>query len=261
VPQPIRLRQIALVARDLAAVEPLITTILATPVCFRDPGVAKYGLHNALWALGGTFLEVVAPVEANTTAGRFLDRRDGDGGYMFIADCPDLAERRAHILAQGTRIVQDLAVGDADLMAEALHLHPRDTGGCLLSLDRHGPDSTMLGSYGWAGSAWHALARRDVQIMGATMQCDDPAAVAARWSHLLELPATDDDPDMHRIALSHGHAQFVPLGDERGEGLSGVTLGCDDPHALRANADRAGVETGADWFDLCGVRFTLQTSN
>ena len=254
-PQPLRLRQIALVARDLAAVEPLITQIFATPVCFRDPGVGKYGLHNALWAFGGTFLEVVAPVEANTTAGRFLDRRKGDGGYMFIADCPDLEARRAHFETQGARIVQDLAVGDANLRAEALHLHPRDTGGCLLSVDRHGPDSTLMGSYRWAGDGWHPHARRDIMISGATMQCDDPAAVAARWSELLELPVIDQ----HCIKMAHGFAAFVPLGDDRGEGLSGVTLACDQPDALLANARQAGVATFTDGFDLCGVRFTLHT--
>ena len=55
----LRLRQIALVARALEPVEQQLTAGLATDVCFRDPGVGKYGLRNALWALGGTFLEVV----------------------------------------------------------------------------------------------------------------------------------------------------------------------------------------------------------
>src|SRR5262245_12935955 len=55
----LRLRQIALVARELNSTESLITRALGLDVCFRDVGVAKYGLHNALWGLGGTFLEVV----------------------------------------------------------------------------------------------------------------------------------------------------------------------------------------------------------
>src|SRR3954471_9464936 len=96
----LRLRQIALVARSLERVERQLTSVLATEVCFRDPGVGKYGLHNALWALGGTFLEVVAPIRDGPAAGRYLDRRSGDGGYMCILDCDDLDERRTQLSAQ-----------------------------------------------------------------------------------------------------------------------------------------------------------------
>jgi hypothetical protein len=56
-PPYLRLRQIALVARALEPVERQLTAVLGTEVYFRDPGVARYGLHNALWALGGTWEE------------------------------------------------------------------------------------------------------------------------------------------------------------------------------------------------------------
>jgi hypothetical protein len=75
----LRLRQIALVARALEPVERQLTSVLATEVCFRDPGVEKYGLHNALWALGGTFLEVVVPVRDNTC------ERDHHRGRRVVA--------------------------------------------------------------------------------------------------------------------------------------------------------------------------------
>src|SRR4051812_32413012 len=100
-PPYLRLRQIALVARTLEPVERQLTAALATEVCYRDPGVGTYGLHNALWALGGTFLEVVAPMRDSTAAGRYLDRRGGDGGYMYIVDCEDLKARREQLAALG----------------------------------------------------------------------------------------------------------------------------------------------------------------
>jgi hypothetical protein len=117
----LRLRQIALVARALEPIERQLTSVLATEVCFRDPGVGKYGLHNALWALGGTFLEVVAPIRDSTAAGRYLDRRGGDGGYMCILDCDDLDARRAQLRAEGLRVVEDVRAGDAVLWSEAIH--------------------------------------------------------------------------------------------------------------------------------------------
>ena len=48
-------------------------------VAFNDPGVAHFGLENAVIPIGTDFLEVVSPVEENTTAGRYLNKRCGDG--------------------------------------------------------------------------------------------------------------------------------------------------------------------------------------
>ena len=67
-----------LAARDLdSAVEELRTALpLGEP--YGDPGVAYFGLRNAVMPLGDTFVEVVSPIGEGTAAGRFLDRR-GDG--------------------------------------------------------------------------------------------------------------------------------------------------------------------------------------
>lgn len=256
-PPYLRLRQIALVARALEPVERQLTAVLGTEVCFRDPGVAKYGLHNALWALGGTFLEVVAPIADPTAAGRYLDRRGGDGGYMYIVDCDDLDARRAQLGAQGLRIVEDVRTGDAALWSEAVHLHPRDTGGCLLSLDRHSGGADMMGGYRWAGADWQPKARRDVVIAGAVLQCDDPAATAQRWAHLLGRPAAPSPDGGHELRLDNAVARFVPLADDRGEGLARVLLSCADPAALIAAATAIGASAGTSWIELCGVRFEL----
>src|SRR5262249_29674914 len=89
-----RLRQVALVARDLDRAATDFCAVLGIEVAFRDPGVATFGLHNAVMPIGDTFLEIVSPVEAKTTAGRFLERRGGDGGYMVIFQCDDLDPQR-----------------------------------------------------------------------------------------------------------------------------------------------------------------------
>ena len=51
------LRQIAFVAAELAPVEDGITDVLGLKVCYNDPGVETYGLHNALYPVGTQFLE------------------------------------------------------------------------------------------------------------------------------------------------------------------------------------------------------------
>ena len=66
----LRLRQIAFVAQKLEPVEEALIDILGLQVCFRDPGVGVFGLHNALFPVGNQFIEVVAPNDPNEdTAG------------------------------------------------------------------------------------------------------------------------------------------------------------------------------------------------
>jgi hypothetical protein len=253
----LRLRQIALVARALEPVERQLTAVLATGVCFRDPGVGKYGLHNALWALDGTFLEVVAPIRDNTAGGRYLDRRGGDGGYMYIVDCDDLDARRAQLHALGIRVVEHVRTGDAVLWSEAIHLHPKDTGGCLLSIDRHSGGVDTMGGYRWAGADWQSKARRDVAIAGAVMQCDDPATTAQRWARVLSRPAAEHTDGGYELRLDNAVARFVPLADDRGEGLARVLLSCAEPAAMLAAATSIGAPVGSNWIEVCGVRFEL----
>ncbi|HMC42059.1 MAG TPA: hypothetical protein VKI20_03535, partial [Acidimicrobiales bacterium] len=93
----LRLRQVALVARRLEPVETALRRELGLGEPFRDPGVAEFGLENAVMSVGDTFLEVVAPVRPDTTAGRYLDRRGGDGGYMAIFQVGDLARVRRRL--------------------------------------------------------------------------------------------------------------------------------------------------------------------
>src|ERR1700744_3459623 len=102
----IRLRQIALVASDLAKAEADIRAVLGVDYAYDDPGVGKYGLRNAVFPIGETFLEVVSPKQDGTTAGRLLEKRGGDGGYMVLLQVHDIAEARARIAAANARVVE-----------------------------------------------------------------------------------------------------------------------------------------------------------
>ena len=74
-------------------------------VSFNDPGVGHFGLENAVIPIGNDFLEVVSPVEENTTAGRFLDKRNGDGGYMIIIQVDDFDKSKAIVTKREIGIV------------------------------------------------------------------------------------------------------------------------------------------------------------
>ena len=64
-----------LVAHELAPVERQLCDVLGIEVCYRDPGVAHFGLENALMPIGNQLLEVVAPTREGTAGGRYLERR------------------------------------------------------------------------------------------------------------------------------------------------------------------------------------------
>lgn len=233
-----RLRQVALIARDL---EPTVTAIrrsldLGEP--FRDPGVEVFGLHNAVLPIGDTFLEVVSPLRKDCSGQRYLERRGGDGGYMVIVQTDDLAAARRRIETTQTRVVFELALEDI----ATIHLHPRDTGGALLSIDAATPPA----EWRWAGPAWRGRSRatQATELAGVEIECDNPADVAARWSRLLDRPATSTEAGGHEIALDGSVLRFVALRDGRGEGLHTVML-------------RSAAKVPAATFDLCGTAFRL----
>ena len=97
---PVRLRQIALVAKDLQKAKELLTKLLGTEVIYIDPAVGQWGLENFLVAVGGEVIEVVSPTKPGTTAGRLLERK-GDGGYMIIMQTGDAKKRKEYIESKG----------------------------------------------------------------------------------------------------------------------------------------------------------------
>ena len=236
-----RLRQIALVAADLEPTIEQLGTELGAEVCFRDPGVATFGLHNALLALGDTFLEVVSPVKDDTTAGRYLERRGGDGGYMVILQLDP--EERADALRRADELgVRQVFVAEHTIDGQhaiGTHFHPADTGGAILSVDTATPPQSWI----WAGTGWASVVRRERAgaITGATIQADDPSAMAARWGALLGIDPADDE----RLMLERSSIRFVPVADGRGEGLAAIEVEALDPALRGRSCELAGIRI--DW--------------
>ena len=175
-----RLRQVALVAHDCGQVAGELRDAFGWGEPFHDPGVGRFGLTNAVFAAGDTFVEVVAPAQAGTTAGRYLERRGGDGGYMAIFQVPDLAAARARLPGLGVRVVWTADLPDI----AGTHLHPKDVPGAIVSLDWAEP----AGSWRWAGPAWTGQAPEHAPgggVTGVTIEVADPAAAAARWAAVL----------------------------------------------------------------------------
>jgi catechol 2,3-dioxygenase-like lactoylglutathione lyase family enzyme len=226
-----RLRQVALVAHDLAAAEAAITEQLGLELCFRDPGVGEFGLHNALFPVGDRFLEVVSPTEEGTTAGRLLDKRSGDGGYMVLFQTDDLDGLRDRLDAAGVRIVFE-AKGPGIL---GLHLHPKDLGGTIVSIDR----SDEPAEWHWGGPEWRDHVRTDTvtDLVGVEVQVDDPAAAAGRWAEVLGRSVTDGTT----VEVDDATVTFVPVTDGRGPGVGGISLRARDRSQAGQRLDLVGT--------------------
>jgi len=249
----LRLRQICLVAADLARQTELIKAVFGLEECYRDPNVGRYGLENVLFPVGTDFIEIVAPTQPGTAAGRFLERHGGRHGYMVIMDCDDPESRREHCAAIGVRAANVIR-HDAYF---GVQLHPRDTGAAMLEFNRTEQGEDPLDAYAPAGRDWRKAIRSDIteRLLAAEIECPDPEGFSTRWSEILQRPAHRAAGDSFRIALDTGAINFLPGSSEAA--LTGIELQvANRAHILREAKARDCVATDAA-VEVCGVRFRL----
>ena len=225
-----RLRQVVLAAADLDAACAAIEQSLGARDPFHDPGVGHFGLANAVYTLGDTFLEVVSPVTEGTAAGRYLQRRGGDAGYMVMFEAADEEALRGRLKSLDVRLVHDHSHPDI----VDLHLHPKDVPGAIVAVNVCTPE----GSWRWGGPAWAGqIPPHDPGgIVGLTVAAGDPAALATRWAGVVGVDVIDDG-QAHTLAMP-GQRVDVVAGDGV-EGIVGVTV----------------QGTLAEPVEICGVRF------
>jgi hypothetical protein len=252
-----RLRQFVFLAEDLKSAVGDIGATLGLSVCYDDPNVGVFGLHNALLPIGGDLIEIVAPIREGTTAGRYLERRKGDGGYMIILECNDALAERHRIAALGIR---DIWRHDGD-DRHATHFHPADVPGAILSIDDLGPDgdpAEELSRWKWAGPNWQDFVQTNgtKALTGIEIQADNPDAVATRWAGVLERPL-DKVGDMPAVKLDNAQIRFAPDSDGRGRGIAAIDVVPADRGDILAIAEKRGLRQADGQIMLCGVRVNL----
>lgn len=218
----IRLRQPVIATRQRDAVVSALQDLFDLGVSHRvedAPSHAEFGLRAAHLPVGEQFIEVVEPLREDVPVARHLARLGGDGGYMVILHVPSLDAAARRVREAGARIIWE--GGDA---VRAIHLHPRDTGGTLLSLA-----TDMLGDeWAQAGMGWRAHVRttKVSGIARADIACRDPDDCALLWSSLLGVERSGGDG--LTLQLGEGALRFVPaIGQPHGP--SGLTLTATTP--------------------------------
>ncbi len=253
----IHIRQVCLVAHRLQPAIHELAEVLGIESCYVDPGVGRFGLENNLLAIGTNFLEVVAPVEENTAAGRFLTKRRGDGGYILVCQVDgedDQSHCRKNAAALGIRVAYESNRGAYHLM----QLHPADLKNTMWEIDwdeRSEIDGVWepAGGVGWRD---HVKADVTVSLSGVELQSEDPQTTAQQWGKIAGLEA-EQITGGWRSLLGNGELRFVQDTDGRGPGLSGVDLQVCDKQAIMTAAGAIDAILDDNCIELCGTRFYL----
>ena len=250
----LRLRQICLVAPELQKSVALLESVLGLKTCFHDPAVERFGLNNALLPIGTNFLEVVAPFRDGTTAERYINRRNGSGGYMVIMQCDDVEERKARMETLGIRLVTDIDNGPH----QAIQMHPKDTGGAIMETgsDSRGyePDSPWTP----AGDDWKNFISTELvtSLVAAELQSEDPKAMGPRWSEVLDIPLTLAE-QVPTLTLENATLRFTTIKDDRGEGLRALDIKVKNRNELVRRAEIVGCDVDENTVHINGIYFNL----
>ena len=239
-----RLRQLVLACESQESYGQL-QHILGLGEPFHDPGVSEFGLHNAVFAIGDQFLEIVVPVSDNAPARRFIER-SGQGGYMAIFQTDNIAMARERFTEQNIRTVWNIDLDDIS----ATHLHPADIGGAIVSIDEARPPE----SWRWGGKGWQD---RSVpgRLKGATLGSPNPSELAAKWRNALGLTAQGEKSGQH-LQLDDGQLHFL---EGEVEKLAYFDIAIQDPVSAIARAEALGFQTQGHVVEFTGAHLWLES--
>ncbi|MDC3150317.1 hypothetical protein OA959_00235 [SAR86 cluster bacterium] len=247
-----RLRQLVFVSRERDRLAREICTLLDLKESYHDAGLINFGLENVLIPLGDTFFEIVMPVQENTTAERFLVKRNGDGGYMVIVDVDDFEKEQKRVESSGIEIVWHGNRNVEEINARTIHLHPKQVGGAILSIDHMNPKNAWL----WAGTNWEKDINKNLVdvLSGVVLQSDDPEKLCMQWEKALGKKRATDEL---KIQLVGSTINFVESIDGRGEGINAFKIKALNKDQILKNAKSMKIFQDEE-ISLGGVKIILE---
>lgn len=252
-----RLRHVCLAVEDLFAAEIALEALFGLTMPFRDPDVEQFGLCNALYAMGGSYLELVAPVSEVASVRRFLARGENRGVYLVAFDCENLNAARERADNLGLRKIFETSRCNGS----GFQLHPGDCSGVILGFDHHRGDADRFGPYAWADDSLSALVNRAaVELESITLTTFAPTEDAKTWSAMLGKPVVDNGDHRFQIELDHGAVNFETTASSERCGVQALHLTVEDRATVFAKAEEIGVPVQADSIQICGARIQISQS-
>jgi methylmalonyl-CoA/ethylmalonyl-CoA epimerase len=101
----------------------------------------EQGVREAMMAVGdsGSFIQLLMPLNPDTTIGRFLDK-SGPGIQQMAYRVDNLDEVSEHLRGEGLRLLYD-APKTGTAGSRVNFIHPKSSGGILVELVEPGPDA------------------------------------------------------------------------------------------------------------------------
>ena len=178
------LRQTAFLVRDLSeAAELYRKTLGATP---SHTGILpQYGLDNMVLPVGdGTFIELLRPTSADSSAARYLERR-GESPYMLIFETKRFDELLARLRSLDVRIT-----GEAqEEGSRSMFIHPASVNGALMEI----VEVTDSGNpWPAAGPDWQSRAAKPMTklLRQSAVLVRDLDQATQRWEEMFGLKTT-----------------------------------------------------------------------
>jgi len=157
---------------------------------------------------------------------------------MVILQTDDLESWRPHLEKIGVRIAWQGGIESPEhgFSWAGLHLHPRDTGGMMISFDRPDPPDSWAG----AGAHWRDFVVQDVvdDLVSIEVRSSDPDQMADRWAATLVCPVSAN----RHLELDRGGISFAVASDDEPEGLATVTLNATDRSRAGQSMILGGME-------------------
>ncbi len=94
--------------------------------------VETQGVEEAMIPVGGSFVQLLQPLSADTPVGRFLAKR-GEGLHHVAYAVPDITAALSHLEAEGARLI-DREPRAGGRGAKIAFVHPGDLAGTLIEL-------------------------------------------------------------------------------------------------------------------------------
>ena len=128
---PYNIDHVAIAVHDLdAALADLREQYGAEPVSRET--VESQGVEEAMIAIGGSSLQILQPLTAESPVGRFLGKR-GEGLHHVAFAVPDIDAALEHLAGTGTRVIdQEPRIGGGG--HRIAFVHPSAFGGTLVEL-------------------------------------------------------------------------------------------------------------------------------
>ena len=174
---------------------------------------------------------------------------------MIIVDVENFESENERVKKTDIEIVWNGERNEEGIHARTIHLHPRQVGGAILSLDKMIPDEAWL----WAGTSWKKDINKSLVncLSGVILQSTDPEILCSKWEKALGKERAIGDE--LTIPLKESNISFVQNDDGRGEGIYAFVLKALDKEKIIENAKKNDAWKDENIY-VGGVRIILELS-